>query len=75
MEPAYPNGVLITVDRIYSELQAVHGEVRDMRGEVKDIADHENRLRSLERKVWIAAGVAAGLTGGIVQAINSLTGA
>lgn len=67
-------GVVITMDRIYTELQAVHDEVKDMRGEVKDIADHENRLRSLERKLWAVAGVSAGLTGGIVQAINSLTG-
>lgn len=69
------DGVVITMDSIYAELRAVHDEVRDMRGEVKDIADHESRLRSLERKVWIAAGVSAGLSGGIVQAINSLMGA
>lgn len=69
-----PAGVVITMDRIYTELRAVHDEVKDMRGEVKDIADHENRLRSLERKIWIAAGVAAGLAGGIVQAINSVMG-
>lgn len=69
------DGVVITMDRIYTELRAVHDEVRDMRGEVKDIADHENRLRALERKVWVASGVAAGLAGGIVQAINSIMGA
>lgn len=74
MDPASTAGVVITMDRIYTELQAVHDEVRDMRGEVKDIADHESRLRSLERKIWVAAGVTAGLAGGVVQAINSLTG-
>jgi short-subunit dehydrogenase involved in D-alanine esterification of teichoic acids len=67
-----PLGVVITIDRVYTELRAVHDEVRDMRGEVKDIADHEHRLRLLERKVWIAAGVSAGLAGGLVQVINSL---
>lgn len=75
MEPVSAAGVVITMDRIYTELRAVHDEVKDMRGEVKDIADHENRLRSLERKIWIAAGIAAGLAGGIVQAVNSLMGA
>lgn len=68
-------GVVVSMDQIYAELQAVHGEVRDMRNEVKDIADHENRLRSLERKVWLAAGAAAALSGGIVQAFNTVSGA
>lgn len=33
--------------------------------------DHENRLRSLERKVWWAAGLAAGAGAGISQFLNS----
>ncbi|WP_116042234.1 hypothetical protein [Amycolatopsis palatopharyngis] len=66
---------VVTMDQIYGELRSLHDEVRDMRSEVKDIADHENRLRSLERKVWLAAGIAAAASGGIVQAFNTAMGA
>lgn len=68
------NVVTITMDQIFAELREVHTEVRDMRSDVRDIADHESRIRSLERKVWVAATVAATMAGSVVQAFNSLTG-
>lgn len=65
-------GVIITMDQIYNELQAVHSKVNDIGNDVKDIADHETRIRALERKVWIAAGTASGFTGAIVAFISWL---
>ncbi|QFU87889.1 hypothetical protein [Amycolatopsis sp. YIM 10] len=69
------HGVVVTMNEIYAELQAVHDEVRDMRSDVKSIADHESRIRSLERKIWIAAGIAAAGSGAIVQSLNAVLGA
>lgn len=34
------------------------------------LADHETRLRSLERKVWGAAGIAAILAGGVTKLLG-----
>jgi hypothetical protein len=40
----------------------------------KDIEDLDNRVSSLERKIWMAAGVAAVISGGgvagLLQALN-----
>ena len=36
--------------------------------------DHETRLRSTERKVWLAAGFAATLAGGAASAVTNLLG-
>ncbi|MGW3467003.1 hypothetical protein ACWDKQ_00690 [Saccharopolyspora sp. NPDC000995] len=52
----------ITLNQMYGELQAMHGEVREMRTELRagpqTVSDHETRLRTLECKVWAAAGAA-----------------
>ncbi|HET6291027.1 MAG TPA: hypothetical protein VFG15_30320 [Amycolatopsis sp.] len=39
------------------------------------VADHESRIRGLERKIWVAAGVAAAGGGGVVQALHAVLGA
>jgi hypothetical protein len=49
---------------------ALHGaDIRELRS---DSADHEARIRSLERKVWIAAGFAAAVGGVIGNLAPSL---
>lgn len=40
----------------------------------KQLHDHEGRLRKLERAVWIVAGLAAALGGGLGGYISSLLG-
>lgn len=35
----------------------------------RTVADHESRLRALERKVWTAAGASSLLSGGLVAAV------
>lgn len=55
-----------TVDRIESKLDGVLDEQKDIRS---DVADHETRLRTLERARWplptlgVLAGVAGAATG------------
>lgn len=64
--------VKITLADIWHELQLVRAEVADMKAANHtadlraDVADHEARIRSLEKWVWRAAGLAAavGLLGG-----------
>lgn len=57
-----------TVDRIELKLDEVLNETKDIRS---DIADHETRLRTLERARWplptigVLAGVAGAATGAL----------
>ncbi|GHG97539.1 hypothetical protein ACFORH_42945 [Amycolatopsis roodepoortensis] len=63
---AQPGDVVITTRELYDEMRAVHDEVKSIGEKVADIADHEARIRSLERKVWVALGggsVLGGLAG------------
>ncbi|MEV0698223.1 hypothetical protein AB0I53_09925 [Saccharopolyspora sp. NPDC050389] len=70
--PPPDSGVTITLSQMYGEMQAMHGEVREMRTELRaglaTVSDHETRLRTLERKVWAAAG-ASGILGAIITAL------
>lgn len=70
-------GVVITLAQIYSEMQQMHTEVRDMRSDLKaavsDTADHEMRLRALERRVWFASGIAAVMGAGGSELLKLLT--
>jgi hypothetical protein len=68
-----PEGsVVITPAQMYTELRAVHDLVRDLKGVVDpalsdirgDVADHETRLRSVERRQWFATGIATFVSGG-----------
>lgn len=70
-----PDGsIIITPAQMYAQLQQDIGAIRTSQEVLKDTlgpmalrmtaveqaqADHENRIRRLERAVWIAAGVAA----------------
>ncbi len=38
------------------------------------VQDHENRLRSLERKIWAAAGFAAALGTGLGTVLSQIIG-
>jgi hypothetical protein len=58
------------LDRIDDRLRAI-----EIRSASTNCADHEGRIRSLERARWIAAGVAAaagGTLGGVIGKIASL---
>lgn len=64
----------ISLREVYDLLVAVRDDVTALKasGTAKAVADHEDRIRSLERKVWIAAGAAAvigGLFGNIAPAL------
>lgn len=81
---APPDGsIIITPAQMYAQLQQDIGAIRTSQQALTDTlgplsvrmstleqtnADHENRIRRLERAVWIAAGVAAavGSTAGSV---------
>lgn len=63
-----PDGsVIITPNQQYAELQLLRQSVDRLVNTVDpafadlrhDVADHETRIRSVERKVWMAAGFAA----------------
>lgn len=55
--------VVVTLDSIYSLALQTRDDVRDIKNKLNDLTDdsedHEARIRSLERKVYYAAGVAA----------------
>lgn len=83
-----PEGsVVITPMAMYVEMQATHQAVRDVAvkldgalsdnsrrldGIDKDMADHETRLRGLERRVWMAVGVSTAVSGGAAALISQL---
>ena len=52
--------VRVTLDTIYSELQALRGEVAQLTqrdsSDYKWLNDHEARIRVLERVAWTALG-------------------
>lgn len=64
---AETEGVRVTQAVIYETLMALKTEVAILNDKIpneiektdKEIADHEVRIRRLERQVWIAAGAAA----------------
>lgn len=70
--------VIVTVESIYQLLLEVRDDVRTSSQTVDSVADssrdHETRIRSLERKVWIAAGVAAALSQGLDAVVPALGG-
>lgn len=86
MSAQIPEGaVIVTPAAMYAEQRATHDAVVSLSGEVKslshnvrqqqlvdarNVADHETRIRSLERKIWTLAGASAisGATIGSVAA-------
>lgn len=74
--PADP-GIYITASQMYQELRQVHDEVKGIRSDLRtlmeDRADHEARLRALERRVWTASGAATVLGAGAGFLLQVLT--
>lgn len=61
---APPEGpAIITIREVYDLVLEVRSEVALLKStEIKaDVADHETRLRALERWIWRAGGIAAAI--------------
>jgi hypothetical protein len=65
-----PDGsVVITPTQMYQEIRETHDLVKDVAAKLdpalteirNDIADHEGRIRGIERRVWFWAGTASAL--------------
>src|SRR5690606_31252021 len=63
IEPEEEDAVKVTLRDVYAIMLEVRDQVRDMHPLPSRIEDHETRIRSLERKVWAAAGAAAAAGG------------
>jgi hypothetical protein len=50
-------------------------DLAEIKSETKRIADHETRIRSLEKFVWSASILSALLTAGVITIINRALGA
>lgn len=63
---AVPSGVVITQEVMYAELRATHDAIIVLGEQVKVIGDHEGRLRTIERRMWLLSGAATvlGTVGG-----------
>jgi hypothetical protein len=68
------DGVMISFAEMYGEVRQTHDEVKEMRAELRAITDHETRIRSLERKILLACGCAAGLSAGLAEVIRLIAG-
>lgn len=66
--------VKVTLNDIYATVQRVEKKVDAMEGQKEDIADHEERIRSLEKWIWRASGLAALGGAGLGQALTKLLG-
>lgn len=53
--------VQITIGQVYSEVTGMRAEVRDLTTNVRTaferVNDHETRIRTLERRMWMAIGM------------------
>lgn len=65
---------VITPDQMYAEIKATHDAVSAMRQELRQVTDHETRIRGLERRMWLAAGAAAVLGGGLGEGLRAMFG-
>lgn len=73
---AHPGDVVITAKEVYDQLSSLDRKVDTLNerfSTVKDdSADHETRIRALEKRVWFAAGggtVLGAVAGAIVNVI------
>ena len=57
--------VKVTLDVIYRELLDVKATVADL---PNDVADHEARIRVIEKTIWAASGI-SGVVGGVLVAL------
>lgn len=83
-----PEGsVVITPTEMYREMLATHQAVRDVSmkldgalsdtarrldGIDNDVADHETRIRGLERRIWMTVGAGTVVGGGAAALISQL---
>jgi hypothetical protein len=82
-----PGSVVITPAQMYAEIRTMAEKVdhlaavvdpalstiRDDVSEIRDdLGDHETRIRSIERRVWVFAGTAMAGGAGIAQAASLL---
>ena len=83
-----PEGsVVITPMEMYREMVDTHRAVQSISTKLdtalsdnsrrldsvdKDLTDHETRLRSLERRVWMAVGVSTAVSGGAAALISQI---
>lgn len=79
---AEENGVRITQAVIYETLMQLKTEVAILNDKIpseiektdKEIADHEGRIRKLERMIWIATGSAGAVGSAITTFIANFQG-
>ena len=77
---AEENGVRITQAVIYETLMQLKTEVAILNDKIpseiektdREIADHEARIRKLERMIWIATGTAAAGGSAITSFISNI---
>lgn len=75
--------VIITTTQMYDELRAVHQVVTSTKSALdriadsvtdarSDVADHEARIRALERSRWAIGGAATLLGAGLSQLVQAM---
>ncbi|HEV2784703.1 MAG TPA: hypothetical protein VGX25_35410 [Actinophytocola sp.] len=73
-----PGSVVITPTELYKEMQGIDSKVDDIRADLKAVLpmvpDHETRIRALEKRMWVMAGAATVLGGGLGKLISVWTG-
>ena len=57
-----------SIGKVYDAINDVRIDVAVIKESLPDIADHESRLRSLEKRVWSFAGLAT-LAGATLSAV------
>lgn len=70
LNESYSDGMKITNVMIYAKLMEVNENQIAMRVELNQMADHEARLRFLERKLWLIMG-GSGAIGGLITVLIS----
>lgn len=70
MQESQSDGMKITNVMIYAKLMEVNENQIAMRVELNQMADHEQRLRFLERKLWLIMG-GSGTLGGLITVLIS----
>ncbi|WP_433224462.1 hypothetical protein [Microtetraspora malaysiensis] len=73
-----PNGVVVSFKDMYDDLRALVSEMQTLTTELRESrntsADHETRIRKLERVMWLAAGAASVVGGGVGAVIKQAIG-
>ena len=78
--PVPDGSVIVTPAQMFAEMREMHDEVKALKNVLDpaltdirtDVKDHELRLRSVEKRIWMASGVAALVSSGAVAIILEL---